>query len=459
MPQTFLLGIALGTIVLLTKSIYPAILCHLANNSMPLLLLYMTGIQDKESLPESVATDVTALSLPPEAIAAAGGTVVLGGILLVVSNKLRMRCSLSRIAALILLTISCFSSSQSNHLLAQEPTTQKTTQPLQVGVFPMKGLAEYIGDKPRGYSIDLWNELSKRIEKSSELVAISSIENLFDATQSGDIDVLLGPLAMTEQREKLVDFTHPVVHSGLQIAVPRDRDGRLLTALNNLISWELISILAGVIGTIVLTGHLLWIFERRHNAESFPAPYPRGAWEAVWWSVSTIITGGCENKVISTVTGRFIATASMIGGIVLVALLTSTLTTTMTVDQVTGTIRSPRDLFGKNVACQEGGVVPDAVEEFGGSPVLYPDLEEMMAAVSSEECDAIVSESHTLMLALHTSEANNLRLIPGVFDSFDFALAVPQGSTLREPLNNAILQMREAGQLDEIKERWFGEHN
>ena len=459
MPQTFLLGLALGTIVLLTKSIYPAILCHIANNSMPLLLLYMTGIQDKESLPESVATDVTTLSLPPEAIAAAGGTVVLGGILLVVSNKLRMRCSLARIATLILLTISCFSNSQSNHLLAQEPTTQKTTQPLQVGVFPMKGLAEYGGEKPHGYSIDLWNDLSKRINVSSELIAISSIEKLFAATQNGDIDVLLGPLAMTEQREKLVDFTHPVVHSGLQIAVPREPDGRLLTALNNLISWELVSILAGVIGTIVLTGHLLWIFERRHNAESFPTPYPRGAWEAVWWSVSTIITGGCENKVISTVTGRFIATASMIGGIVLVALLTSTLTTTMTVDQVTGTIRSPRDLFGKTVACQEGGVVVDAVEEFGGSPILYPDLEAMVAAVSSEECDALVSESHTLMLALHTSKSKDLRLIPGIFDSFDFALALPQGSTLREPLNNAILQMREAGRLDEIKERWFGEHN
>ena len=51
MPQTFLLGIALGTIVLLTKSIYPAILCHIANNSMPLLLLYLTGIQNKDALP------------------------------------------------------------------------------------------------------------------------------------------------------------------------------------------------------------------------------------------------------------------------------------------------------------------------------------------------------------------------------------------------------------------------
>jgi polar amino acid transport system substrate-binding protein len=63
------------------------------------------------------------------------------------------------------------------------------------------------------------------------------------------------------------------------------------------------------------------------------------------------------------------------------------------------------------------------------------------------------------MLALHTSKSKDLRLIPGIFNSFDFALALPQGSTLREPLNNAILQMREAGRLDEIKERWFGEHN
>ncbi|MBT6920222.1 MAG: transporter substrate-binding domain-containing protein [Planctomycetaceae bacterium] len=459
MPQTFLLGLALGTIVLLTKSIYPAILCHVANNSMPLVLLFMTGIKDKESLPSSATTDTMNLSLPPLAIVAAGGVVVLGTILLIVSQRLRVKYSLRGFAAILLVSVFCQTNDSIRHLRAQEPATNETVDPLRVAVFPIKGLAEYQGDSPRGYSIDLWKELSKRIGESTQYVQIPSIEKLFNATQNGDIDVLLGPLAVTEQREKLVDFTHPVVHSGLQIAVPRDHDGRLFTALTHLISWELVTILASVIGTMILTGHLLWLFERRHNAESFPAPYPRGVWEAVWWSVSTIITGGCENKVISTITGRFIAVTWMIGGIVLVALLTSTLTTTMTVDQVTGTVRSPRDLFGKTVACQEGGVVIDAVKEYGGSPVLYPNIETMMTAVSSDECDALVSESHTLMLALHTSKPNDLRLIPGIFNSFDFALALPQGSTLREPLNNAILQMRETGILDDLKDRWFGEYH
>ncbi|MBT4886555.1 MAG: transporter substrate-binding domain-containing protein [Planctomycetaceae bacterium] len=459
MPQTFLLGLALGTIVLLTKSIYPAILCHVANNSMPLVLLFMTGIKDKESLPSSATTDTMNLSLPPLAIVAAGGVVVLGTILLIVSQRLRVKYSLRGFAAILLVSVFCQTNDSIRHLRAQEPATNETVDPLRVAVFPIKGLAEYQGDSPRGYSIDLWKELSKRIGESTQYVQIPSIEKLFNATQNGDIDVLLGPLAVTEQREKLVDFTHPVVHSGLQIAVPRDHDGRLFTALTHLISWELVTVLASVIGTMILTGHLLWLFERRHNAESFPAPYPRGVWEAVWWSVSTIITGGCENKVISTITGRFIAVTWMIGGIVLVALLTSTLTTTMTVDQVTGTVRSPRDLFGKTVACQEGGVVIDAVKEYGGRPVLYPNIETMMTAVSSDECDALVSESHTLMLALHTSKPNDLRLIPGIFNSFDFALALPQGSTLREPLNNAILQMRETGILDDLKDRWFGEYH
>jgi polar amino acid transport system substrate-binding protein len=86
---------------------------------------------------------------------------------------------------------------------------------------------------------------------------MASIEDLFAATRTGEVDVLLGPLAMTEQRERMVDYTHPVAHSGLRIAILRKSDSGLLESLAALVSWELLTILAGVIGTMVLTGHLL----------------------------------------------------------------------------------------------------------------------------------------------------------------------------------------------------------
>ncbi len=466
MPQTFLLGLALGSIVLATGSILPAILCHIANNSMPLLLLSASGVRGREALPAELAEELGQLSLPPAALALAAGAIVIGGSLLAWTAWLRQASAgrtLGKLASL-LFVLGCLAGSPEAwaaeaDLLDGSPQSQPITQPVRVAIMPIKGIIEYVDDQPRGYSIDLWTELARRLEVQTHYVRLDSIEALFTSTTTGQVDVLLGPLAMTEQRERIVDFTHPVAHSGLQIAVPRTRDSGLWIALASLFSWDLLAILAGLIGTMVLTGHLLWWFERRHNADSFPARYPRGVWEAVWWSVSTIITGGCENKEISTVTGRLIAVAWMIGGIVLVALLTSTLTATMTVEQVTGTIRGPRDLAGRFVACQEGAVTSEAVREYGGIPRIYADLDHMLDAVHNETCDAAVSEAHTLMHAISTAEEGEFRIVGGVFDSFDFGLALPANSPLREPLNTSILQMREAGLLDEIKDRWFGDHD
>jgi polar amino acid transport system substrate-binding protein len=45
-----------------------------------------------------------------------------------------------------------------------------------------------------------------------------------------------------------------------------------------------------------------------------------------------------------------------------------------------------------------------------------------------------------------------------IFDSFDFGFGLPTGSPLREPLNAAILQMREDGTLERILEDWLGKH-
>jgi polar amino acid transport system substrate-binding protein len=46
-----------------------------------------------------------------------------------------------------------------------------------------------------------------------------------------------------------------------------------------------------------------------------------------------------------------------------------------------------------------------------------------------------------------------------VFETFDYGMAVQQGSPLRERLNTAILAIREEGLLATIEERWYGKHD
>jgi ABC-type amino acid transport substrate-binding protein len=52
-----------------------------------------------------------------------------------------------------------------------------------------------------------------------------------------------------------------------------------------------------------------------------------------------------------------------------------------------------------------------------------------------------------------------MRLVGPIFESFDYGLGLPNGSPLREPLNTAILQMREDGTFERIREQWLGRHD
>ena len=77
MPQTFALGLVLGTLVALTGSLWPAIACHLAHNSMPIVILAFAG--DMPDLAGAIETGTSsAAMLPRSIIVAAAAAVAIG---------------------------------------------------------------------------------------------------------------------------------------------------------------------------------------------------------------------------------------------------------------------------------------------------------------------------------------------------------------------------------------------
>ncbi|MBM4022769.1 MAG: transporter substrate-binding domain-containing protein, partial [Planctomycetes bacterium] len=199
---------------------------------------------------------------------------------------------------------------------AAEPTT------VSVGVCEMPGIFEFEGGEPTGAIADVWADIASRAGIQSRFVPERNIAALIADTAAGRIDVLLGPLAMTEARERQVDFTHPVMMSGMRIAVPGGPDRPWLAPLLSLVSREMLTVVLAIIALVIVTAHVLWFVERIRNPQAFPAGYREGVWEAIWWSISTIVTGGCEDKPIETTAGRAVAIVWMLGGITVVATLT-----------------------------------------------------------------------------------------------------------------------------------------
>lgn len=331
-------------------------------------------------------------------------------------------------------------------------------QRLRVAVMPIASAVDWTADRPVGVMIDVWENLAGRLGAETEFVRAGSFPELLDLASSGKVDVALGPIAITEDRERVIDLTHPIFHSGLRIAVRQRNETGFVAAVRGMISWQLLELLGVVVALALISGHLLWWFERGRNDHSFPRAYPRGVVEAIWWIMSTIITGGCDDKHVDSVLGRSIAFAWMVGGISLIAAFTSVLTATMTADRVTGTIHGPRDLAGRVVGVQAAAVSGPAVRQRGAIPQEYPSITAALDALALGMAEAVVSENQQLMYLVSQSSRSSLRLVGPVFESFDYGLGLPAGSPLREPLNTAILRMREDGSLDRFIEEWLGKH-
>ena len=340
------------------------------------------------------------------------------------------------------------------HAADSEPLTLPVDRPLKVAVVPITTVVEWRGDRPAGAIIDIWDEAAKRLGVSSEFVRVPTFAALLEAVRTGTADVALGPMAISEERERVADLTHSVYHSGMRIAVRRRQDTGFLSAIVSLVTWKLAAACGGVLLLVLASGHLLWSFERRHNPRCFPDGYRQGIGEAVWWIVSVIVTGGCDDKHVDSVLGRLIAFGWMIGGIVGIAAFTSLLTATLTAERVSGSIHGPRDLAGRVVGCLEQAVTVQSIRQRGGIPREFPTIEDVLQGLELGAVEAAVAENHQLVQLLALPQYGGLRLVGPMFDAHDYAMALPTGSPFREPLNTLILRMREDGTLTRVKERW-----
>lgn len=327
---------------------------------------------------------------------------------------------------------------------------------LTVGVCELPGIVQMQGDRPTGVVADVWDEIAGRLGVESRFVAEPDVAKLVSDTASGRIDVMLGPLAVTEARERQVDFTQPILTSGMRIAVPGETGRWWLAPLAPLFSREMLALGLAIVGLVIVSAHVLWAVERYRNPAAFPVGYREGVWEAIWWSISTVMTGGCENKPIVTTAGRAVTLLWTIGGIALVAMLTGTIAARLTAEQLAGAIHGPRDLQGRVVGVMTDSVAAQSVRARGGSLMSFPRLLDALAASRSGQVDAVVHENHTLQVMLARPENASLRLVGPIFDPYDFALAVPPGNPLRERLSTAILAAREDGAITRILERQLG---
>jgi polar amino acid transport system substrate-binding protein len=339
---------------------------------------------------------------------------------------------------------------------AAAPQLPATGTPLKIYTKPIEPFAYESEGKAVGFSIDLWDRLAKEAGITYELHWVKTVDEVIDAVKKKEADGGIAAISITAEREKVVDFSQPFYESGLGILVNASGQSSTAAMIKSFFSADFLKLCAVLLVLLVITAHLLWLFERKRNPEQFPASYFSGVWESAWWAISTILSGGCDNKGPIVIGGRIVGAFWMLTSIVLVAYFTASATAIMTVSQLSSDINGPADLPGKKVATVKGSTTERYLKAQRVVVRGYGTIDEAYVALSKKEVAAVVFDAPILLYHANTDTSAQHKVVGRLFQKQSYGIALQQNSPHRKAINEALLKLRETGYLDELNTRWFG---
>jgi len=306
-----------------------------------------------------------------------------------------------------------------------------------------------------GFSVELWEALATQLNMETTWHGTDSVGALLEAVHDGPAEVGIAAITITSQREERVDFSFPFFESGLQIMVADNGTsgfGTLLALLPNMLR-----IIGAGICILWIMAHFIWFAERRNNPEHFPDNYLRGIWDAFWWAAVTLTTVGYGDRIPQSVIGRSFALIWMFSGLLLVSFFTASVTTALTVQSLEGAINGPKDLPGKKVGTLSGGTAAAWLYSSGAKVHEYEDLAQTITALQAGELEAIVYDSPALLYYASHEGRGIVHTVGPVFEKQSYGIALKETSAYHEPINLALLKLRENGAYHDIYAKWFGE--
>ncbi len=312
------------------------------------------------------------------------------------------------------------------------------------------------GGKDVGFSIELWNMVAEELGRSTEFIRINSFATMLEKVQSGAVDGAIANISITAQRESKMDFTQPIFDSGLQIMLPYENAtssifGALLTRDIGLAVLIAIGLLFG-------GGMMMWLFERNRQPY-FDRPAQEAAFPAFWWALNLVVNGGFEERMPQSRPGRAFAVMPVVASLFLVSVFVAKITAAMTVEALQSSISSINDLEGRRVGTLNNSTAAQYLDQRDIPYITYLDVEKAFTAFEANTLDAIFFDGPILSYYVKTRGAGKARMVPRVFKPENYGLALPTGSPLREPINQALLRIREDGRYDRLRSKWFGSTN
>ncbi|GMH12588.1 hypothetical protein Nepgr_014429 [Nepenthes gracilis] len=343
-------------------------------------------------------------------------------------------------------------------------------RPLRIGVPRRVSFVEFVTvfsntSEVEGYCIDVFNEARKLVpyeipyefQPFGDGLSNPSYNELVRMVADDVLDAAVGDIAIVMDRTKFVDFTQPYAATGLVILAPtNNKKSRTWVFLRPFT----VQMWCATAGSLVFMGIVMWILERRVN-DYFQGPPKRQIIKVLLYSISILLKTSKENTM--SALGRMVMVLWLFLFLVITASYTASLTSILTVEQLSSPITGIESLVASNwpIGYQVGsfsyGYLRDNLDIRQSRLVALGNQREYEQALrrgpSHGGVAAIIDELPYIELFL--SNHTDFGIVGQAFTKGGWGFAFKRGSPLAVDMSTAVLKLSENGKLQQIHDKWF----
>jgi polar amino acid transport system substrate-binding protein len=272
---------------------------------------------------------------------------------------------------------------------------------------------------------------------------------------NGTVQAAVTNLGITKSRAQIVDFTQPWFDAGLRIMVHSAARVSMMDIIRDLRDAGHLANFGWIALAIVAATGLMTIFDRRLDAE-FPQRWREGLAENFYHVMSLATKGEASRKNLFGWFGRIAQALWLLLSVAVIAYVASSVTSVMTASHISNRINNVADLQGQAVGVRAGSVAEDYVKGLHVKMRPFNHLAEAAAALMRREIAGIVDDNPVLEYFSRTHPDLPLDVVGNTFHPDKYGFAFTSGSALTKPVSLSIIGLKESGDVEKLRNRYFG---
>jgi ABC-type amino acid transport substrate-binding protein len=219
---------------------------------------------------------------------------------------------------------------------------------------------------------------------------------------------------------------------------------------------RLVRALAALLAVLFVVGVIVWLFERKRNAEQFGGSPVKGIGAGFWWSAVTMTTVGYGDKAPLTPGGRIVGLIWMFVSIVTISGFTAAIASALTVSQLDTAVSGPDDLPNVRVGSISNTTSGNYLKR---NHIVFHSYESPAAGLeglANDEIDAMVYDAPILRYLANRHHRGVLTVLPQTFERQDYGIGLPTKSPYREEINRVLLEELNKAWWNDAQFQYFG---